>query len=155
MAVAPRFPEMFSKLFPANLSTVVGIPITVYDYQQGVSYSSSFGSRIEITMKKIQIQEFYQLLKGPQDQNICFQNHFSPTCQKLLAAYQPLCMILNKEFHIRDHLKAVFEFDSGVALFDSLCVAPVWCFDELLMSPSKQQAEKDTQMIILRWIEKC
>ena len=66
MAVAPRFPEMFSKLFPANLSTVVGIPITVYDSQQGVSYSSSFGSRIEITMKKIQIQEFYQLLKGPQ-----------------------------------------------------------------------------------------
>ena len=73
MAVAPRFPEMFSKLFPANLSTVVGIPITVYDSQQGVSYSSSFGSRIEmITIKKIQIQEFYQLLKGPQDQNICF-----------------------------------------------------------------------------------
>ena len=153
MAVA-RFPEMFSKLFPVNLSTVVGIPITVYDSQQGVSYSSSFGSWIEwIQWRKSRSKNFtnfnktpvFKLLKGPQDQNICFQNHFSPTCQKLLAAYQPLCMILNKEFHIRDHLKAVFEFDSGVALFDSLCVAPVWCFDELLISASNRQRK------ILKW----
>ena len=63
-------------------------------------------------------------------------------------------MILNKEFHIRDHLEAVFEFDSGVALFDSLCVAPGLVFWRAI-DKRKQQAEKDTQMIILRWIEKC